>query len=431
MVKLVFEPAEENAFSKLPAKLQVEFFELAAAAASKISRMLQMENLRLVELKNLLRFRNIPDGSGDKIRIGVVDGSTSPQLSERLGFRVGVYVASYMVFDGDEIISDDDDESMGAGCILSPQTGSSFYTKKILNLLCTLLERELASRCIDRYDVDLMLIDGSFYGFRTRCSEVKDRVLADLGIEGLESAGKRIEKGIDLIKEVYEKTTSLKRSGKVIGIIKRVRTAAIDGWLMARSWSPEKTLNRNDRAILRMLMRLGEYFDYADLFGDRWSYLHFNALRGWLNYVEEFVRQLPEDQKMERALEYVDEKLRLQITTDLCPPSCPEYLKNEIYSEVVGTRRIYARFSRHAPPACLELGDLVDAEWALSHLKGIINPTTGLPFPLDLVDENISVDRKLAAEFADEVEARLLQDPELDADGVYGDFESLNPQKME
>lgn len=425
------EPMEESAFSRLPTKLQEEFFELAAIAALTISKILQEEELKLRSLRDLLRFRKAPLESNEKLRVGVVDGSISPRLSERLGLRMGVYAASYMVFDGDKIISDDDDESMEAGYIMSPQTGSSLQTKKILSLLCTLLERDQALRCIRRYDVDLMLIDGSFYGFRTRCSEIKEKRFGDLGIEGMEFRGRRIERGIDLIKDIYDKTMALKHSDKVIGIIKRVRTAAIDGWILSRNWSLEKTLNRNDRAILRALMRVGEYFDYMDLLGDRWGYLHFSALRGWFNYVKKVIRDLPEAQKLNKALEYVDNKLRLQIVTDLCPMGCFKNLEDEVFREVVGARRVYARFSPYAPPTCIELGDGVDVEWSLSYLRRVTNPATGLPFPLDLVDENISVDRRLAAEFADEVESRLLQDPELDADNIYGEFESINPQKEE
>ncbi len=425
------ESMEESAFSKLPTKLQETFFELAATAASKISQVLREEEAKLRDLRDMLRFKKAPIKGSGKLRVGVVDGSISPRLSERLGLRIGVYAASYMVFDGDEIISDGDDESMEAGYLMSPQTGSSLHTKKILSLLCTLLERDLALRCMKRYDVDLMLIDGSFYGFRTRCSEVKEKKFKDVGIQGVEFRGKRIEKGIDLIREIYDKTLSLKRSGKVIGVIKRVRTAAIDGWILSRNWSLEKILNRNDRAILRALMKVGEYFDYKELLGSEWGYLHFSALKGWFNYVKRIIQDLPESQKLGKALEYVDDKLRLQIVTDLCPSESPKTFKDEVFKEVIGTRRIYARFSPYAPPACIELGDEIDLGWVLSYLRTVTNPATGLPFPLDLVDDNISIDRRLAMEFADEIESRLLQDPGLDADNTYGEFESINPQKAE
>jgi len=102
-----------------------------------------------------------------------------------------------------------------------------------------------------------------------------------------------------------------------------------------------------------------------------------------------------------------------------------------VFKEVLDTKRIYARFSPHAPPACIELGKEVDLNLVLSYFMSWTNPATGLPFPIDLIDANITLDRKLAIEFADEVEARLLLNPELDVDNTYGEFESINPQKQE
>ncbi len=423
------EPPEESAFSKLPAKLQESFFELAEYASKRVSETLKAEEAKLSRLRSLLSFRKIPQTSNEPIRVGVVDGSISPKLSERLGFRIGVYAASYMVLDGDEIISDDDDESMEAGYIMSPQTGSPLHTKKILALLSTLLERRMALKCMKKYDVDLMLIDGSFYGFRARCSEIKEKKFGELGIEGTEIES--INSGSNLIREIYEMSRALKNSGKSVAVIKRIRTSAIDGWLLTRNWSFSEVLNRNDKAILRALMRVGEYFDYSDLLGEDGTFLHYSALKGWFNEVEDIVKKAPDSDKLGKALEYVDKKLRLQIVTDLAMRNASEEEKEEIFREVIETKRIYARLSPHAPPACVEFGEKVDLNLVLSYLKKWANPVTGLPFPIDLIDANISLDRRLALEFADEVESRLLLNPDLDVDNTYGEFESINPQKME
>ncbi len=424
------ETFEESAFSKLPPKLQESFFELAETAAKRISKILKDEEEKLASVKPFLKFRKMPPELKEPIRVGVVDGSISPKLSERLGFRIGVYAASYMVLDGDAIVSDDDDESMEAGYIMSPQTGSPLHTKKILALLCTLLERRMALKCMEKYDVDLMLIDGSFYGFRTRCSEIKEKRFEELGIEGPEIGG-RIKSGWDLIKEVYEKSRILRNSGKAVAVIKRIRTSAIDGWLISRNWSLDDALNRNDRAILRALMRVGEYFDYVDLLGENGTYLHYSGLKGWFNEIKKKIRGLSDSEKLRKALEHVNDKLRLQITTDLCPKGAGEEEANEVFKEVLDSKRIYVRLSPYAPPACIELGRGVDLDFILSYLRKSGNPATGLPFPIDLIDENITLDRRLALEFADEVESRLLLNPELDVDNTYGEFESINPQKME
>ena len=425
------EPAEESAFSKLPTRLQESFFELAEEAASRLSKILRLEEMRLRDLKKFMKFRKVPSKDLKDIRVGVVDGSISPRLSERMGFRIGVYTASYMVFDGDAIISDEDEESMEAGYIMAPQTGSSLHTKKILSLLCTLLERELALKCMKKYGVDLMLIDGSFYGFRARCSEIKEKKLSDLGIEGIGGRESGMKSGWDLIKEVYDKSRKLRRSGKALGVIKRIRTAAIDGWLLSRRWSIQDVLNKNDRVILRSLMKVGEYFDYIDLLGNERSYLHYSGLKGWFNEIRKKLEKVSDSEKLNKALEHVDNKLRLQIITDLCRKNASEEEKDEVFNEVISTRRFYVKLSPHAPPACIELGSGLDLDFVLSYLKSCINPATGLPFPLDLIDENISVDRRLAIEFADEIESRLFLNPELNADHTYGEFESINPQKLE
>jgi len=416
------EEFEESAISRLPPRLQEEFFELAGRAARRVAEELGREKERILELRKHLRFRSIPKGLAKDLRVGVVDGSSSPRLSERLGYRIGVYTGCYMVFDGGEIISDDDEESMAAGYIMTPQTGSSLYTRKLLSLMRTLLERDLALKCMEKYDVDLMIIDGSFYGFRARCSEIKDKEFLGLG--------SRIV-GWELVREIYEKSKKLLDSGKAIGVIKRIRTAAIDGWLLSRNWRMEETLNKNDRSLLRSLMRCGEYFDYRDLLGDRWSYLHYNGLKGWFKEVKRIIKDLPEDRKLEEALGHVDKKLRTQIITDLAPKNSGSEIREEIFREVIGVRRIYVRLSPYAPPTCIELGRGVDLESTLPYLMENANLATGLPFPLDLVDANVSVDRRIAREFADEVEARLLLDQELNAEDVHGEFISINPQKEE
>jgi hypothetical protein len=422
---------KETAFSKLPPKLQEQFFELAEEACRQVSKILGKEDEGLGELMRSLRFRRAPRDLPRDIRIGVVDGSHSPKLSERLGFRIGVYAATYMVFDGDKIITDNDRESMWSGYLIAPQTGSPLHTSKILSLLMTLIERRLALQCIEKYDVDLMLIDGSFYGFRTRCSEIKERRIEELGLEGPDLEELRIKAGWDLINEVYELTRRLRESGRAVAVIKRIRTAAIDGWLLTRTWSLDSTLNRNDKAILRRLMRPGEYFDYADLLGNNSYYLHYSSLKGWLHEIKRKVSGRPEDEKIRIALEHVEKKLRLQIATDLCPKDACDALKDATYREVLSPRRLYIKLSPHTAPACIELGSGVDQDLALSYLQASANPATGLPFPIDLIDELISFDRKLASEFADEVEARLLLGSGLDVDHVYGEFESINPQKPE
>jgi len=428
-IRRLFEEELKTALSKLPPKLQENFFEYAEEAARKTVEMIVRDRVKISNIGRYLSFRDIPDILDRELVVGVVDGSSSPTFNDRLGYRIGVYTACYMVFEGDKIISDRDDESMEAGYMMVSQTGDILQTHKILSLLMTSKERELALRCMKNYDVDIMLIDGAFYGFRTRCSEVKKLNLAEMGIEGYRSAW-------DLIERVLTFTRHLVRSGKAVAVIKRLRTSAIDGWILSKTWSISEITKRNDRSILRMLLPYGKYFNYRDFIGDRWSYLHYSSLISWYNDIVE-KKIVKEDKSMDEntreALEYVDKKLKTQIHTDLCQHNTGSHERDtcaaNLLKEITSRPRIHVRLSPYTAPVCLEIGENVDLEMVLAYVLKSANLATGLPFPIDLVDEMISIDRELAKEFAEEVEARLLLNREVSSDEVESRLEPLNPQK--
>jgi len=59
------------------------------------------------------------------------------------------------------------------------------------------------------------------------------------------------------------------------------------------------------------------------------------------------------------------------------------------------------------------------------------NAATGLPLPLDLVDQAVGIPRGFTREFVEEIEATLAKDPDLDKFELETRFSSLNPQKGE
>ncbi len=427
---------EESAVSKLPPPLQADFFEMSEKAAQKALERMMKERERIARLRSKLRYKRIPRIEGvENLRIGVVDGSYSPDLSEKMGYRVGVYTASYMVLDSRSIYSDKDDESMTIGYVMAPQVGSSLHAKKILSLLATYAERVMAERCLRKYDVDLLVIDGSFYGFRTRCSEVKKRSLDEFdGVWGPESGGFRT--AWDLIKEVYERSRRLAENGRTVGVIKRLRTQAIDGWLFTQRWMIKDTMGKNDRLLLWLTMRPGEYFDYRDILGDQYSYHHYSNIMTWMSDVQRKLRNAEEKgvDKFQEVMEFIDKKLRTQIGTDLCQDKrilgeekWEECARRKV-AEITGLMRVYVR-PYEAAPFCIELGNKVDLDTAVGYLAWSVNKATGLPFPLDLIDELISLDRRISREFAEEVEARILLKKALSLSEVREEFTPLNPQK--
>jgi hypothetical protein len=67
----------------------------------------------------------------------------------------------------------------------------------------------------------------------------------------------------------------------------------------------------------------------------------------------------------------------------------------------------------------------------LEYFGANCNPATGLPFPIDLVDENVSVPERFTREFMEEIEANLIHDGEMKGIDLSNFFMSINPQKEE
>jgi len=98
---------------------------------------------------------------------------------------------------------------------------------------------------------------------------------------------------------------------------------------------------------------------------------------------------------------------------------------------VFGTERIYLRSDYPAPPFCIEFKAGNDMSKILAYLAAVHNPATGLPLPLDMVDQNVGLPRGFTREFVEEIEANLVRDPELDKFDLQNHFAHLNPQKEE
>ncbi|MDQ1281295.1 MAG: hypothetical protein QG670_2560 [Thermoproteota archaeon] len=97
-----------------------------------------------------------------------------------MGARYGVCCAGSLIFRGDTLIA----EKYGSGRISEEQVGDPEATSEILSLLSTKLERELALECLEKENVDLLLIDGAFFGFRAfsinRNEKIEWMILSEL-----------------------------------------------------------------------------------------------------------------------------------------------------------------------------------------------------------------------------------------------------------
>jgi hypothetical protein len=396
---------EEGGFSdwvKIPAKMQSQFFELAEKQAKDIKSKLLRDQKKLAALRNLLNFSKIQDNDEWKDwRIAVVDGSDSPVMSERIGGRFGTFGSTYHIFQGLDLV----DEEYYSGDYSEYQIGNPDASMKMLTLLTAKVERETAIDCLHK-DVDLIIIDGSFFGFRPNCRIVHRHQL---------NSGP-YRTGLELVKRTRDLSIRLLESGKAIGIIKRVQSSAIDGWGIFKNGDDELQLNRNDKEILSSLLNEGEFFSYETAFQDPIAFNYYTRLA--LAYSRYAVNL---ERSMDSIFKAVKGDVERNIKKDLaCEPDL-----------ILQTARHYVRCTYPAAPFCFETPVDFDLAPLLALFKASCNKATGLPIQLDLTDQDVTIPAGFTREFVEEIEARLAKDPELDKFEIENHFGSLNPQKQE
>ena len=387
---------------KIPSQMQYQFFELAEKQAEYIKAKLLRDKEKLNDLGKLLKFETIPENDEWKNwRIGVVDGSDSPVMSERIGGRFGTYGATYHIFQGLDLV----EEEYFSGHFSDFQIGDPEASKKLLSLLTANLEREIALSCLEK-DVDLLIIDGSFFGFRPRCRIVHNQ----------EVPNKEFKNGAELVKHIRDISIKLLESKKVVGIIKRVQTSAIDGWMIYKNGNDRLRLSRNDKEILSSLIQEGKWFSYETAFGDPFLFNYYTRL----------------------ALAYrryaIDPSRSIESIFGACKGEVDRNVKRDLLCKpehILRTARHYVRCSYPTPPFCLETPVDFNLDSILAFFKVSCNKATGLPMPLDLTDQDITIPVGFTREFVEEIEARLVKDPDLDKYELENHFASLNPQKQE
>jgi len=351
----------------------------------------------------MLQFQNVDQNDFWKQwRIAVVDGSDSPVLSERVGGRYGTFAAGYHIYTGLDL----SEEDYFGGVYVDNQIGSSEASEKVLQLVTTELERRIAVDCLDNKKVDLILIDGPFFGFRPRC-----RMIADKEIHYSE-----YRKGTDLVNMLITLSQRLVDSGKVCGIVKRVQTGAIDGWTIYKSGHDRFATRRNDKDLLASFMKPREIFSCTKHFGSCEAYHYMSRLaQRYKNYSP--------DTSMESIYYGCKQDVDFLVKRDLGPDVDP--------ASILKTERTYIRASYPAAPFAFDSNPDVDISSVIAYCLSTTNEASGLPISIDLIDHDVGVPRGFVQEFIEEVEATLARDPELDKFELETRFSSLNPQKQE
>ncbi|MDW8063137.1 MAG: DNA double-strand break repair nuclease NurA [Candidatus Caldarchaeum sp.] len=417
-------------FLKIPKPLQEKFFTVAQEEAKNLMRDIIRFSRRASEVKKELAkgirlFHPIND-DWKTLNVCVVDGSDVPAVDDRIGLRYGLYAVAFKLFKGIDSVE------KGEGFFGDTLPGKISMRResflKIIDLVTTYYERLVANEMLKKTNPDLVLVDGSFFGYRAGCSMVKQ----DTFIWTDSVTGKSFGTVYDLIAEINQMTVDLVESGKAVGIIKRVPTAAIDGYLSYKH-GLDKGLEMTDRSLLSLLMKKGEVFDYAEIFGKD---LRYDVLT-WF-------RTTSRDRSMvgksvDEILENAERRVKVQLVADLTDWTgkgrwkWDEYAKLPVIQAVRSTKRMFLKTEEDIPPVCLEFSEKMPEELmnkTLAYVFATSNAATGLPIALDLVDELVSLPRGIGKEFVNEIEAELLRRG-LSRESLLAVFSRYNPQKDE
>ncbi|MEM1533726.1 MAG: DNA double-strand break repair nuclease NurA [Nitrososphaerota archaeon] len=414
---------------KIPRPLQEIYFDAAEQEAERLLKRIGGIDKLVEPIRGELS-RGISRaplrGEWRDMSIAVVDGSDTPVVSERIGVRYGLYAAAYKLFHGIEPLKNNENY---VGNYLNEQIHENEEVfVKVLDLVTTYLERTLAKKLLesDELSVDLLIIDGSFLGYRTGCSLVKEQ-----RIDFTEPLTNRhFETVFDLISEINKLTEYIADSGRAVGIIKRVPTRAIDGYMMYKR-TDKKGLNLSDRAILSLVMDVGEVFSYGRYLGADEKVDAFSWYRS-VSRDPKVRGKSPDD-----VLREAERRVNVQLTADLTRRGSRRGRGGPISSSIVKLarrmKRFYIRTVKNLPPICIDVPSSVSEdllENVFSYCLETASPSTGLPMSLDLVDALVSLPRGLARDFANEVEALLLRRG-ADVSRLRILFSRYNPQKDE
>ncbi|MEM3606634.1 MAG: hypothetical protein QXE30_03190, partial [Candidatus Bathyarchaeia archaeon] len=261
----------------------------------------------------------------------------------------------------------------------------------------TCAERKMSLEALDK--CDLLILDGSFYGFIDGAYLIKR--------SGLFSDYEE-----QILKETFEATEILRKSCKTIGVIKRSHTRVIGGYLALKDKNnPFTTII--DKLILSMFMPENSYFNYQELIGDKlvqiYTRLATLASMGWSE--EDLMKEA--EKRTFLPFEYLD-------------------LSKEGFKEM---RRIQVRFRKDLPPCEIEYPSSLSLNKLLNFLgeKNFFNEATNLPIALDLIDSMVGLSTKFTEEFVSEVEGRVLKEivkKHGNKEIVKMFFTLLNPQKL-
>ncbi|MCS7143091.1 MAG: hypothetical protein NZ920_04775 [Aigarchaeota archaeon] len=411
---------EIPALQKIPKDLQLRFYSLIEDEVNKLiknfetNRELIYGAIRDEVRRGIRRVEDLPDWSD--MKIAFVDGSDTPVIDERIGLNYGLYAVICKLFKGYDPVE-------GAEWYLGGKLGdapseSAAEFKLALDLVTTYYERYVAVQTLMSYDPDLIIIDGSFFGYRYLSSGVVRKKFMWVD----QQSGEMFKTFGDLLHRITDLTEELINSGKAVAIVKRVITNSICGYLKYK-YGDDFDLRMSDRLLLNLVMDDNELFDFNKFIENGVWYGYFS------NYGGRVDDRDGSGKSRERALKEAIRLYENTIKINLALRDRDQIKR--VSGLVTGLERYFLKTTRDQLPVCLEFPRGIDERLLGSTIRYMfetVNHSTGFPICFDLIDNLVSLPRGLTREFIDEIEARLLS---MGIDKLYllSVFGKVNPQK--
>jgi hypothetical protein len=393
--------SEKSSWSDLPFDLQEEFYRLSETTAEELAKRIESIESEISASWPQVEFavKPIAESKSEGLTIASVDGSRSPNPTRRLGGDFAVYSAGLLKLRGKGVV----ENRFAVGKVDSVKA-QQVDLASLVSAKTTAAERTVAVAALD--NADLVLLDGSFYGF---AGEV-----ISLLRERRRETGLQLGKWSNAIQTALAKTARLAESGKCIGVIKRSRTRAISGWLSMKN-RKETLTGVIDKHILNRKLPPKSFLNYDALLKGE-SLLAYSMLAYNLANRREAE---PTEAAFQRAKVSAASRF-------------VKAFKNPFGVDVDSSKlkRIQARLFPDSPPCELEIPTSVPEELVSELLnRENFSEVTGLPHAIDMIDEYVGIPRAFTRDFVYEVEARVASLTPSTLGGVRGFFSGLNPQK--
>jgi hypothetical protein len=374
---------------RLPIDLQHGFFKLAAEEAERLSEIIKSVDSSIMDLKAKLspHIQPAPEQFRSSV-IAAVDSSRSPRLSERLGIRYGVYATGVIYLRGFERREKFEPEIFRCRQALSQEN-----SRYLFDLLTIQRERKMALEALK--ECDFLFLDGSFYGFVYPALRIK-------------KGGSLEKRERDILSEIFNITEELRKSGKVLGVVKRSHSRAIGGYMLLQ-YANSGFINILDKHLLSLIMPGKSMFEYGSILGECNP-----AIYTRVAYLVS--RNILADDLLSLAKDTIYEPFKkLSLPADG-------------FAEM---RRAQIKFYNSLPPCELEYPNKMNLKNVLLE-KDLFSEVTNLPLALDLVDNLVNISSKFTEEFVSEIEGRVLEKiarNEESLESIKAFFAFLNPQK--